>query len=186
MPKGSTYGMTQIWTADKQGDEFQGLIRVPDALCHSKPFTDNRRKFNEIVESNIKKWVAWRLDQGWKLNSKPKVTGPFDPPSKDEKSAPVDQGVKWYFVTAYFVREYPLFLPTDAALWYRDEFEKHGLDPMAKGRSNSNSVKTSKKITNPEFVNPLKVAEERRKRLGKDHWTQKEIGPSEGENLQVM
>lgn len=182
IPKGSTYGLVPMWTAEKRGDEVRGLIRVPDGLCHSKPMTEKRRQFNKLVEENISKWIKWRKENGWILNTKPKVTGPFDPPSKDSKSAPEDVGFKWYFVTAHFTREYPLFMPTDAAEWFKNESVRFGLGLQPKAITDTHEAPTKKVIKNPERVNPLEFAAKRREELGikPDDWTQQKIVDANG------
>lgn len=189
IPKGSTYGLVPLFTAQQVGDEIQGLIRVPDGLTHSLPMTEKRRQFDKCVKDGIKRWADWRGAKGWVLNSKPKVRGPFDPPSKDGKTAPLDEGMKWYFVTAFFKREYPVFIPQDAAHWFQQEARRYG-EPIRQAavidsHADHRGVKT---ILNPERVDPMKFAAERRERLGitKDDWTQQPIGPAEGESLQVV
>ena len=189
IPKGSTYGLVPLLTADRKGDEVQGLIRVPDGLCHTKPFTERRRMFDAHVKGQIKVWADWRAAKGWVLNSKPHVEGPFDPPSKDGKTAPLDEGMKWYFVTAYFTRAYPIFMPAEAAHWMQQEARRYG-EPIrqaavADSMDEHRGVKT---IHNPERVDPMKFAAERRERLGitQDDWTQQPIGPAEGESLQLV
>lgn len=189
IPNGSTYGLVPLFTADRKGDEVQGLIRVPDALCHTKPMTEKRRKFDAHVKGQIKVWADWRQSKGWVLNSKPKVSGPFDPPSKDGKTAPLDEGMKWYFVTAYFTREYPLFLPQDAAHWFQQEAVRYGQPIRSAAVVDSQAgQRTVKDIVNPERGDPMAIAAARRERLGitKDDWTQQPIDPTEGESLQVV
>ena len=189
IPKGSTYGLVPLWTADQKGDEIQGLIRVPDGLTHSLPMTEKKRQFDQCVKDGIKRWADWRGANGWVLNSKPKVQGPFDPPSKDSKTKALDEGMKWYFVTAFFKREYPLYTPQDAAHWLQQEAERYGFGnrPIA-ASVDSQEHKGVKTILNPERVDPMKFAAERRERLGitKDDWTQQPIGPADGDSLQVV
>lgn len=189
IPRGSTYGMVPITTAEAVGDIREGLIRVPDGLTHTLPFTEKRRTFDKHVAAGVKKWAEWLAKQGWSLNSRPKVYGPYDPPSKDERSDPVDQGMKWYFVRAYFKRDYPLYLLRDADRWFQDEAIRYGESAQAPARISSHeNVKPVKTILNPERVDPLKAAAERRERLGikPDDWTQQPIAPAEGADKQVI
>lgn len=177
IPRDSTAGLVPLYPARSVGDERQGLIRVPEAWTHSKPHSEERRKFTVCVDKQLTTWFEWLAKKGWKLNSVPKVTGPFDPPSKDEKSKPEDEGFKHYFASAFFVREYPLYTPFDAAAWYRDEAYKYADDHMLAGIADSGVDRTAKHIDNPERVDPMQFAADRRARLGikPDDWTQQPL-----------
>lgn len=177
IPRDSTAGLVALYPARARGDERQGLIRVPESLCHTRPHTDKRRQFTEIVDGQINRWLEWLDKKGWTINSTPVVKGPFDPPSKDAHSEPEDAGSKYYFVTAYFVRQYPLYLPYDAAAWFRDEAYKYGEEPLSEAVIDSAESRTVKTILNPELVDPMQFAAERRERLGitPDDWTQQPL-----------
>lgn len=178
IPRDSTAGIIPLYPARGIGDERQGLIRVPDELTHSKPHSEQRRQFTKLIDQNLTTWCAWLEKKGWVLNSRPKVSGPFDPPSETERVKPVDEGMKHYFATAYFTRAYPLYMPYDAAAWYRDEAWKYGEESNAPASVDSeDSHRTVKTILNPERVDPMKFAAERRERLGirPDDWTQQPI-----------
>ena len=179
IPRDSTSGLVPLYPASGRGDERQGLIRIPEALCFSKPHSKERREFTEIVKQNLDRWCAWLDKQGWVLNSVPKVSGPFDPPTKDTRSeaAVIDQGMKHYYATGFFQRAYPLYLPFDAAAWFRDEAIRYGEEPNAPAYLDSGDHRTVKNIINPERVDPMQFAAQRRERLGikPDDWTQERL-----------
>ena len=188
IPRDSTAGLVPLFPAKAQGDARQGLIRVPVELTHARPHSEQRRQFTAIVDGQIKIWLDWLAKKGWTLTGTPKVQGPFNPPSRDARTAPIDEGMKHYFVAAHFQREYPLYLPYDAAAWFRDEAYKYGEEPLAEASVDSDQRRTVKTILNPERVDPLDFAAKRRERLGitNDDWTQQPISPEEGRGIQVV
>lgn len=175
IPRDSTAGLVPLYPARGQGDERQGLVRVPQELAHSKAHSEERKRFTQIVDTQLRTWFAWLEKQGWVLNSVPKLTGPFDPPSRDTRSKPEDEGLVHYFARAFFTRHYPLYIPTDAAAWFRDEARRYGEDPAGPAVIDSHEgQRTVKTIVNPERVDPMQAAAKRRARLGitPDDWTQ--------------
>ena len=97
--------------------------------------------------------------------------------------------MKWYYASAYFKRDYALFIPSEADQWFKDEAKKYGEPTQQAAITDSAAgTRTVKNIINPELVDPLVQAAERRERLGikPDDWTQQPIGPDDGAKSQVV
>lgn len=153
-----------------EGEEMVGFIRVPLALCGTRMFTKARSDFNKYVSDNLKRWIDWKARQGWYLVSKPKVTGPFDPPTA-RPGAPIEdldtfQEHKRYMVHARFKRDTPKWIALDSMLWVVDKAELYGID--LRKPINDTGVGDPKPviIADEPAHDPLQFAEERRKRLG--------------------
>lgn len=154
---------------EERGDVHEGFIRVPIALVGTKPFTNRRHQFDRFVGEQLKRWSDWKAQQGWTLCSKPRVTGPFDPPTARPGEEPIDASYgehKRYIVTARFGRDVPLFMPFDEFAWVKEEAERYGVD-LSRRTVDSGEGRTRAQITDARPAHdPLAFAEERRQRLG--------------------
>lgn len=150
-----------------------GFVRVPVYLVGAKEHTKERGQLIKLLASNLKTWTEWKEKQGWILNSTPKITGPFDPPTEGPSKKLIDDVYpehKRYYMEARFTRNTPLWVPFEAAVYLRDEADRYGID----FRDSSDVKDTGKgSITRAHieddgtpFHDPMKYAEERRKNLG--------------------
>lgn len=158
-----------LWPADQRGDLFQGFVRVPERLVGTKEHTNERLEFLSLIDANLKRWVEWKSKQGWKLNGTPKVSGPYEPPTPDAKSAPVDEAYgphKRYVITARFTRETPLWIPLDGMLWIREQADMYGVDLFDSGIKDTGQRGVPHIEDDTPAHNPMEFAAERREALG--------------------
>lgn len=172
LPLGGTTRTTfvDLWPAHKDGDLFQGFIRVPLYLVGAKEHSNERHQFVRLVESNIKTWAEWKAKQGWRMTTVPKVTGPFDPPT-EHKGTLIDAAYpphKRYLVMARFTRDEPQWAPLSAMLWINEQADMYGVDMRDSSELKDTGLQETKDviIDNEPAHNPMQFAEERRKRLG--------------------
>lgn len=155
--------------SDPKGDEFEAFIRVPMRLVKSRPLTNERHEFNKLVNEHLKQWTEWKAKHGWTLASKPKVQGPYDPPTPLTGAEPVDMQFgehKRYYVTARFKRDTPKWMPLDGMLWVHEQAQRYGID-LSKPIHDTGEGKGKAVIVDTEGGHdPMQVAEERRQRLG--------------------
>lgn len=152
------------------GEEHLGFIRVPVDLVHTKLFTARRGQFNKFVDEKLKLWIAWKARQGWFLNSKPTVDGPYDPPTESpgapEEGTEQFQEHKRYYVKAKFTRTEPKWMPLDHAVWVFDRAKLYGVD-LSKPIHDTGEGKGKRVIVADQPAHdPLKFAEEYRKQYG--------------------
>ena len=161
-----------LWTKRAEGDVIEGRIRVPVGLCNTPEHSNERLRFVHLIDENLARWVEWRKRRGWVLASKPKVTGPFDPPSQANASMyfervkqvlgtpgsanPVTQfdspeEFKVYVVKARFRREAPIYARLEDVMFMNDlaKVYEHDEEPKDTG-----------------WIDPMQHAEARRQRLG--------------------
>lgn len=151
------------------GDEFEAFIRVPMRLVKAKPFSNERHEFNKLVNAELKKWTEWRAKHGWILASKPKVRGPYNPPSPLTGAEPVDAEYgehRRYYVTARFKRDTPKWMPLDGMLWVHEQAERYGIDLSKPIRDTGEDKGKDVIVDRTPTHDPMKFAEERRQRLG--------------------
>lgn len=155
--------MVPLWTDHEDGEWVDGKVEVPLRLVNVDPHSNLKLEFNKYIEEHIHKWVDWRRKQGWEITTKPVLSGPFDPPH-GYKEQP-DREHKWYFLRARFKRTSPLHVKLEDFLEIQRKNEVYGrravADPLP-----YNSLDTGTGDTG--VVDPLKFAEERRRRLGID------------------
>lgn len=111
-----------------QGDWIEGKIEVPVRLVRTAPHTNERHEFDRLIRENIARWTEWRKRKGWDIASKPRIGGPFDPPSP-RTGVEVTDEVKWYFALARFKRTTPLYVGLDDVLETFDAAKKYGIVP---------------------------------------------------------
>lgn len=140
----------------------EGLIRVPERLCNAKPDTNEKHEFDRLINDNLNRWTDWRKARGYECVSKPIVRGPFDPPSPTTSEDPLEDGVKWYFAIARFRRSEPLWRPLDEVLYLQDMADLYDVKPTSDPKP-WNEIKSNE---DTGWMDPLKHAEERRKKLG--------------------
>ena len=151
------------------GEEFEAFIRVPTRLVKTKPFSNERHEFTKLVNGELKKWTEWRAKHGWTLVSKPKVNGPYDPPTPLTGAEPVDTAFgehKRYYVTARFKRDTPKWMPLDGMLWVHEQAELYGIDLSKPIRDTGEGKGRDVIVDRTPTVDPMVRAEARRQRLG--------------------
>lgn len=154
-----------VFTSSPQGDAIEGHIRVPLTHVRTKPFTNQRHEFTQYIAASIKKWVEWREHNGWRLNSNPKVRGPFDAPTANAQAEKPDYAI--YTVTAFFLPTVRMTLGLDDAYELERRARVFGVD-TSKPKPVATPLETGKNVIydSGRFDNPMKLAEERRKALG--------------------
>src|SRR3990167_5870125 len=116
-----------VFTPDPRGDLIEGHIRVPLKWTHTKPFTNERHQFTQYLAENIRRWVEWREHKGWRLNSKPKVRGPFEAPTTNALAEKPDWAI--YTVSALFQPTEVMTLGLEDAYELRLRALRYGVDP---------------------------------------------------------
>jgi hypothetical protein len=154
-----------VFTADAKGDPFEGHIRVPNELVRTKPFTKERHRFQDLIASNVKRWVEWREHKGWRLNSKPKVKGPYDWPTANAQAEQPDYSL--YVVTALFQPTETLSMSIDDAWELKRRAELFGVD-TSKPKPTSTPIEAGPDVIfdSGPFRDPMVIAEERRQAMG--------------------
>lgn len=169
---------------DVDGVQKEGMIRVPVRLCRTQEHTNERLEFDKLIRENIERWVAYRERLGWTIcPGKPKVRGPFDPPSSPEdktkrfvaraqevlgKSGTVRpvttfdhaEEINIYMVSAYFKRSTPSYVKLEDMLAIRDLHRTYGM-PFP-----HETIAPIEEPTDTGWVNANDYAAARRKRLG--------------------
>lgn len=102
--------MVPIMHTSKEGDVKSGLIRVPRRLGGSKPHTNARHELEKLISENLRRWDEMMEMRGWRMNSKPRVRGPYEPSTASEKHE-ADDGEYWYWAEARFIRISPFYVP---------------------------------------------------------------------------
>jgi len=188
-PKASQNRRVPLWTVEPEGEEFQGIIRVPLRLCNTEEHSNAHLEFEALITANLARWVEWRRLRGWILTETPLIQGPFDPPEGDrekqaahqaraesvigrsgEANAVLDwdypQELKWYTATARFKRDDPVYVRLEDMLTFRHMALLYGIDP---DRDKPLSTPLPAPLDHIEVeggLDPLQVAEERRQALG--------------------
>ena len=189
IPKVSQNKRVPLWTVEPEGQEFQGVIRVPVSLCHTIEHTNARHAFDKLIRANLERWVEWRKRRGWFISEKPRVSGPFDPPEGDRSRAAVfqdrvetkigrsrDAGAitefdyaeeyKWYVAEARFTREEPVYVRLEDMLFMRHLALTYGVDPDRDPATSTPLPEAKDELAFEGGLNPLEVAEERRQSMG--------------------
>ncbi len=154
-----------VFTPDPEGDVIEGHIRVPLKWTHTKPFTNDRHEFTQYIADNIRRWVEWREHKGWKLNSRPKVQGPFEAPTANAMAEKPDWAI--YQVTAKFQPTELMTLGLEDAYEMRLRAQRYGVD-TDKPKVTSTPMETGKDVIHDSgaFGDPMQTAEDRRKQYG--------------------
>ena len=189
VPKVSQNRKVPLWTVEPEGQLFTGVIRVPVGLCHTEEHTNARLRFNALITTNLERWAKWREARGWFLTEKPRVAGPFDPPESDRERAKqyhervsarigespgvgvitdfdYGQEFKWYTCEARFRREEPVFIRLSDMLEMRHRALQYGIDPDRDPLPYTELPESKDHLTFEGGLDPMVVAEERRKLLG--------------------
>src|SRR3989304_6102564 len=91
-PKASQNRRVPLWTVEPDGEEFQGVIRVPLRLCNTEEHTNARLEFDKLIVDNLARWTEGRRQRGWIITEAPHVSGPFAPPVGDREKQRKWQG----------------------------------------------------------------------------------------------
>ena len=175
-----------LWTPEVDGQEFDGVIRVPVRLCNTPEHTNDRLQFNGLIIANLQRWVEWRRLRGWIITDKPVVTGPFDPPEneragylnhavkrigKAREAEATDyqdypEEIKWYIAKARFKRDEPVYVRLEDHLFLRHLANLYDVDPDRDPPTVTDLPEPKDEIEVQGGVNLMEVAEERRQMLG--------------------
>ena len=175
-----------LWTPEVDGEEFDGVIRVPVRLCNTVEHTNARHEFNQLITANLQRWVEWRKLRGWYITNTPQVSGPFDPPENEAKKftdhavkkigegreaeavTQQDYGeeIKWYIAKARFKREEPLYIGLDDHLYLRHLALMYDIDPDRDKPTVNTLPEPKDDIWMPEGVDAMVEAEASRQARG--------------------
>ena len=182
-----------LWTSTAAGQLLEGKIVVPRRLARATEHTNERHEFDRLVRENVLRWAAWRAKRGWHMATKPTVRGPYTPPTAGHDHAkkhvaraeavlgkpsgvnPLTvfdgEDVVWYFATARFRRETPVYIGLDDMLEIKDVHDSHGIsmdaDPLPVSQEAEDGA-AAVGFTDGDsgWVNPMEFAEKRRQALG--------------------
>lgn len=93
-PAASQNKRVPLWTVEPDGQQFDGIIRVPVSLLVKVPggylrppeHTNLHHRFDRLILENVARWVHWRGKRGWFINRESlHVEGPQDPPHGDRE-----------------------------------------------------------------------------------------------------
>lgn len=154
-----------VFPSDPTGDEIEGHIRVPLSMTHTKPFTNERHQFTSLIANHVRTWVEWRERNGWRLNSKPDVKGPYEAPTANAAAEKPDWAI--YIVKAKFLPTAFMSLGIDDAHELELRARRYGVDtskpkptvtPIGKGRDEI--------VDHEPFEDPMVIAERNRQQYG--------------------
>lgn len=115
---GATSLRVPLWHANEKGEWREGVIRIPERLCHAVPDSNQAHERDGIIRANLERWAEWLSMKGWEMATPPKVRGPIDPPTPrvGELPDPDDFEMKHYYALARFKRRSPLYIGLDDML----------------------------------------------------------------------
>lgn len=143
-----------------EGEEIEGLFRVPARLSRRDRHTNDELEFQKLLAEKTNRWLRWRAMRGYEMTSKPVIDGPYDMPAAHEK-AETDEDLRIYRIRAYFKRSYPAYIKLEDHLHTLALAQRNGIDLAAPTRPwNAMGDFDS------GWMDPAKFAEERRQRLG--------------------
>lgn len=150
-----------VFPSDPTGDEIEGHIRVPIKWTRAKPFTNERHRVTQHIASSIRRWVEWRERIGWRLNSTPKVRGPFDAPTANAQAEKPDWAI--YEVKAKFLPTAFMSLGIDDAHELELRARRFGVD-TSKPKPTSTPLGTGKNVIvdHKPFEDAMVIAERNR------------------------
>ena len=187
VPKVSKNKRVPLWTVEPDGQLFTGVIRVPVRLCNAELHTNARHEFENLLRANLSRWVEWRRLRGWVLNERPRVAGPYDPPEGDRtgryqehaekkigrngdavavKDFDYPEEIKWYIAEARFKREEPVYVRLEDMITLRHMALQYQIDPDRDPPTQNQLPEAKDEIVVEGGLDPMQVAEERRKALG--------------------
>lgn len=154
--------------SDLEGEEHEGIIRVPNHLCGTEPHTNQRIEFEQLLADNIARWLEWKRRRGWHVVSRPRVGGPYEvPQGRVPNLADLVPDHKWYIVRARFKREVPAYIKLEDFLHQHDLARRYNVD-LSRPKPIQTPLPAPQDEINDsgEMHDPLRFAEERRRRLG--------------------
>lgn len=189
VPRVSKNQKVPLWTVEPEGEEFDGVIRVPVRLCNAIEHTNARHEFDRLITENLARWVEWRARRGWFITERPHVSGPFDPPEGDrEKQAKWQERAeerigrngsanavtrfdypeefKWYIAKARFCRNEPVYVRLEDMLAFRHLALQYGIDPDRDKPTVTYLPEPKDELAFQGGLDPMVVAEERRQSMG--------------------
>lgn len=150
-----------IWHHNPEGEWIEGRITVSARLAHAEPNSNQAHERDNEFRKQLRAWAEYREKRGWTMVSRPKIRGPVTPPTATTRAHP-NEDVIYYFALARFTRSEPMFVGLDDFLYQQDLMKLHGIAPE-KDPLPWNDVRGG---GSEEWVEPLVVAEERRRKLG--------------------
>ena len=130
---GKTSLRVPVWHSNVKGEWREGLIRLPERLCHAAPNSNEAHERDRLFASNLQRWAEMCELKGWTMVSKPLIRGPVDPPvpAPGELPAAVDFDMKHYWALARFKRTSPLFVGLEDVLEMQRLADLYGIHPDA-------------------------------------------------------
>lgn len=156
-----------IITPDPEGDEIEGRMRVPLRLTphgmgrFSIQLQQERKQY---IAGQLRRWVEWREHRGWRLNSKPHVSGPYDAPVARDGDERPDWAI--YVVRALFVPTEIMTASLEDMLEINQQARRYGVDLWKRKAVESALPRTRGKITSTPQDEPMAAAEKRRQAFG--------------------
>lgn len=153
---------TELFTDNPLGEWREGWIRIPARLVRAQPNTNEKHEFDRMVREQLSMWQNWLGKRGWQLASKPKISGPFDPPKASPTADPTeDEGIVIYSALARWKQTQRIWVPFEDVLEMKRKEEMYGEAP-SKDPLPWNDVSGGES----DWFDPMKEAEEERQRLG--------------------
>ena len=154
-----------LWTATAEGDVHTGFLKVTKRLAEAQDGTDARHEFLTLLSRHIARWVEWKAKKGWKMEGRPRVRGPYAPPTAGPDVEAED--ACWYWISARFTRIAPEFVLLDDFLHLHDQAKRYGVD-LNQPKPFQTPLPPSKAEITPEDAphDPMAFAAARRERLG--------------------
>ncbi len=144
------------------GQWLQGLIRVPTPWSEAPQHTNDFYKLQEKILEDVKKWVAYRESRGWRITTKPEISGPYLPETESPKDED-NPDERWYWVIARFSRITPAYISLEDHSYLMEQAKRFKID----------IEKDTPPWNTPEdydsgWVDPLEFREEWYKKYPKD------------------
>lgn len=148
------------------GEEHIGYFLVPADAVTFKEHSNDVLRYDRVVVEKINDWIKWKDGLELTMVSKPIVYVPVDSPVVTEGADPVDGGDMRVYVRATFRRKTPAFMSLDLFLERKDMADRYGVNFEDKVLAENPMPATLAHMIADEHRNPMKLAEQRRQKLG--------------------
>lgn len=178
-----------LWTPTHEGQWVDGKIDVPLRLANALPHTNEHHALNNLIRANIERWVAWRAQRGWFINSNPQIVERRTPPiSSTTRQAEFDARATsvlgagreitfstvdaeptdflWFMVRARFIRRDPIMVSLEDVLEMRRLAHAYEVDVDADFLPENILPPSVSVIDVDGGEDPMVVAENRRRAHG--------------------
>lgn len=181
--------LVPLETPDARGEICEGLFRIPARLAKTQEHTNERHELDNIIRANFERWITWRRMMGWEwTGERPILSEPFPPPEAGNRKAKQfiaraagglsrigtaehrtdyeedPDAVMYVRIWARF-RGSP-YLKLEDAIAMHELAEKLGVDLTKDFTPETPDNLRLLEGGDSGWVNPLKFAEERRRRRG--------------------